>query len=102
MDDRICQRRKLFKVINEGIYEEGDSVKLYGDLFSNKFWKPDSSILIDNRLVDFRNINYEVMSQSSTNLSASQEQIGNSKIAYLADSPLAYGSCRQFQTLMEG
>src|SRR5689334_20584783 len=92
----------FFKVVNEGIYEPGESVELYQSIFSNERWTPGASILFDNRLIDYRNVNYEVMSQSSSNLANNEAQIGNSKIGYLVDSSLGYGISRQFQLLAEG
>ena len=91
-----------FKVVNEGLYEAGDSIKLYASLFSNESWHPGASILMDNRQVDYRNVNYQVMSQSSNNLANSEKQIANSKIGYVVESPVGLGISRQFQMLMEG
>lgn len=91
-----------FRVVNHGIYEAGDSVKLYQKIFSDKSWTSGSSILMDNRLVDYRNVNYRVMSQSSNSLIHYETQITNSKIGYIVSSQVGFGVCRQFQLLMEG
>ena len=91
-----------FKVVNEGLYEAGDSIKLYEHIFSNESWHPGASILMDNRQVDYRNANYQVMSQSSRNLANNEKQIANSKICYVVASPVGLGISRQFQMLMEG
>jgi hypothetical protein len=91
-----------FKVVNEGIFEPGDSTRLYQNLFSNKFWKLNTSILMDNRLVDYRNVSYRVISDSSFNLAKNEDQIGESKIGYLVESQIGYGASRQLQMLLEG
>ena len=91
-----------FRVVNQGIYEAGDSVKLYQNIFSDKSWTSGSSILMDNRQVDYRNVNYRVMSQSSHNLINYETQIANSRIGYIVGSQVGFGVCRQFQLLMEG
>lgn len=90
-----------FKVVNEGIYETSDSIKIYREIFSHKLWRPNSSILIDNRRVDFRNVNYLTMSQASSNLANNSHQIGSGRIAYLTGSQLEYGVSRQFQILAQ-
>jgi hypothetical protein len=91
-----------FKVVNRGIYFPGDSLRLYRNIFSNQLWTPGSPILIDNRLVDYRNVNYSVMSRVSHTLTDYEIIIGNSRIGYLVDSQVGFGICRQFQMLMEG
>lgn len=92
----------FFRVINEGIYLISDSVDLYEEIFSNKLWVPGSSILFDNRLVDFGNVNYQVMSEASKRFAAYEKQIGKSKIGYLVESQIGFGISRQFQMLIEG
>jgi hypothetical protein len=99
---KYIESGNYFEIINEGVYEEGDSARVYQNLFLDKNWKPGSSILMDYRLVDFRNINYQVLSKTSQLLVGYEAQIGSCKIGYLAELPVGYGRCRQFQMLVEG
>lgn len=91
-----------FKVVNQGIYLPGDSLNLYRNIFSNRFWTPGTAILMDNRLVDYRNVTYQVVSRLSHHLTDYEIVIGKSRIGYVVDSQVGFGICRQFQLLMEG
>src|SRR5215813_4155482 len=93
----FVQNGNYFRVVNQGVYEIGDSMRLYQNLFSDKSWLSGTSILMDNRRVDYRNVNYRVMSQSSHNLTTFKKQIANSKIGYVVESQVGFGVCRQFQ-----
>ena len=91
-----------FKVVNEGIYQTGDAVRLYKSLFSNKAWQPGVAVLFDNRQLDYQNVNYQVMSEASRRFADNEAEIGKSKIGYVVASQIGYGISRQFQMLMEG
>ena len=99
---KYVENGSYFKVVNQGIYFPGDSLDLYQNIFSNPSWTPGLSILMDNRLIDYRNVNYLVMSKVSRHLTGYKSLIGDSRIGYVVDSQLGFGLCRQFQMLMEG
>jgi hypothetical protein len=96
----FIENGNYFKVVNEGVYKAEDSLGILVELFSNKLWHPGASILFDNRLANFTNVNYQVMAASTRNFAVNNEQIGNSKIVSLVTSPIGVGISRQFQTLL--
>lgn len=89
------------RVTFEGKFDISQHREMFNDIISQEFWQPDTPLLMDNRNLDFGEIDFKTMRQLSFNFQGFSEKLGKGKAAMLMVSILDFGYGRQFEMLSE-
>ncbi|HRH41639.1 MAG TPA: STAS/SEC14 domain-containing protein [Pyrinomonadaceae bacterium] len=89
------------RVTFEGKFDSSQYREMLNDIISQEFWQPDTPLLMDNRNLDFGEIDFKTMRQLSLNFQSFAERIGKGKAAMLMKSILDFGYGRQFEILSD-
>jgi hypothetical protein len=89
------------RVTFEGKFDISQHMEMFNDIVSQEFWQPDTPLLMDNRNLDFGQIDYTVMGQLSNNFQGFSEKLGKGRAAMLMKSVLDFGYGRQFEMISE-
>ena len=71
------------------------------EVVSQKFWKPGTNLLIDDRKVEFSGTDVDLIRKVSENFRSFGKEIGDGKVAILMDSLTDYARGRQFELLTD-
>lgn len=85
----------------EGHFTGQDNMAMLEDLLHQEYWKPDTSILLDNRRRDYDDDGLAFVKKSSLNFIKKNAAIGCSKIAILMKSVADFGLGREFELLTD-
>jgi hypothetical protein len=89
------------RVTFEGKFDISRHKEMFNDIISQEFWQPDTPLLMDNRNLDFGEIDYTTMTQISHNFQLFSNEIGKGRAAMLMKSMLDFGYGRQFEMISE-
>jgi hypothetical protein len=89
------------RITFEGRFDISQHPQIFKDIISQEFWQPNTPLLMDNRNLDFGQLDYTAMTWLSNNFQGFSEKLGHGKAAMLMKSNRDFGYGRQFETLSE-
>lgn len=72
------------------------------DFLSHKDWKQGMNILVKHGETLFHNVNLENLRKIGAFHASKNDEIGDGRVAFLTNEPVAFGIARQYEMIMEG
>lgn len=89
------------RVTIKGVYHPDPHLQMMREIFASSHWKPNLSILLDVRKLDYSRTNLVELEKSSNDMLVYNQIIGSAKIAFLTNSIENLNIIRQFELTTE-
>jgi hypothetical protein len=94
--------RRFVKIVESGVYNVEDHIRMLEDLVSRDFWTPGTNILLDELALDYRGTTLEQLREAAARRVRMDALIGGGKVAALMKSIPDFVRARQYELITDG
>lgn len=97
----FVKSQNFVKVVAENDFSADGHTKMIADLVSRDFWKPGTNLLFDDRKVNFKGTNIDLVKKVGEGFKLYNKKLGDGKTAILMKTLRDYTRGRQFELLTD-